>query len=123
MYENSYSIMEFFLTVGIYVFFAYVWARVGAKFGIGSFVEFLIPIWNLVLLMHCARMSGWHVLWYLVPLANLIISYVVWGRIAWRLGKNVPLYVLLFILVPPVPMLILAFDSSRPVMQQTFVYE
>lgn len=123
MTEHDFNFLHFFLSVGIYVFFSYVFYRVGAKFGVGSFVEFFIPIWNLVLLLHCANMSGWHVLWYLVPVANMIITYVIWGHIAWRLGKNVPLYILLLIFLPPVPMILLAFDNSRPVRQDTFVYE
>lgn len=121
MYDHSFTFMQFVLSIGIYIFFAYVFSRVGAKFGVGSFVEFLIPVWNLILLMECAGMSGWHVLWYLVPFVNLIITYVVWGRIAWRLGKSVPLYVLLLILVPPVPMIMLAFDASRPVVQKVYI--
>lgn len=123
MSAEEYGVFEFILSLGIYVFFAYIFSRLGAKFGIGSFVEFLIPVWNLILLLHCANMSGWHVIWYLIPLANLVITYVVWGRIAWRLGKNVPLWVVFLILVPPVAMVVLALDSSKPVRQQTFVYE
>ncbi len=123
MSPEDYGVFEFIITLVVYVISAYVFSRVGAKFGIGSFAEFLIPVWNLILLLHCANMSGWHAIWYLIPLANLVITFIIWGRIAWRLGKNVPLWVLFLIVAPPVAMIVLAFDDSKPVRQQMFVYE
>lgn len=106
--------MPLLLAIVFYVLGAYVLSRVGAKFGVGSFGEFLIPIYNAILVFKCAGMSGWHVLWYFVPVANIIISFVVWGKIFGLLGKNVLLFLILFFLFAPIPVLIAAFDSSQP---------
>jgi hypothetical protein len=97
-----------------YFFFSWVMARIGAKFGVGTFVEWCIPIYNLVLVFRCANMSGWNILWYFVPIANIVVTIVVWAKIAKSLGKSPVLYVLLIFFVPLVPFLIMAFDNSRP---------
>jgi hypothetical protein len=97
-----------------YVFFAYVLYRIGRKFGIGSFGEYCIPIYNNVLLCRCAGINPWLLLWLLVPLANLGFTVYLWGTLAARLGRDFWLYgigILLF----GIPALILAFDDSRPV--------
>jgi hypothetical protein len=97
-----------------YVFGAYVLYRIGRKFGIGSFGEYCIPIYNNVLLCRCAGINPWLLLWLLVPLANLGFTVYLWGTLAARLGRDFWLYgigILLF----GIPALILAFDDSRPV--------
>ncbi len=101
--------------LGIYLFYSWVMARLGRKFGVGSFVEFLIPIWNMVLLLRCAGMGAIHVIWFIIPFVNFIVAAVVWGKIAGRLDYSPILFGLLFILFPFLPPLILAFDQSKPV--------
>jgi hypothetical protein len=101
--------------LGLYLFYAWVMSRLGRKFGVGSFVEFLIPIWNIVLLLRCAGMGAIHLIWFFIPLVNLVVAAVVWAKIAGRLDYSPILFGLLFILFPFLPPLILAFDRSQPV--------
>jgi hypothetical protein len=113
--NDSGSIFGAFLFVFVfYFFFSWVMSRIGAKFGVGTFIEWCIPIYNIVLLFRCAEMSGWNILWYLVPIANIVVTIVVWAKLAKALGKSPVLYVLMIFFIPVVPMLIMAFDSSQP---------
>lgn len=114
MDETGSIIMALLACVFFYFFFAWVMSRIGAKFGVGSFLEWCIPIYNIVLIFRCAEMSGWNMLWYLVPIANIVVTIVVWAKIAKALGKSPVLYVLMIFFIPIVPMLIMAFDSSQP---------
>ncbi len=120
----------------IYLFYSWVLSRLGRKFDVGSFVEFLIPFWNVVLLLRCAGMGAIHVSWFFLPvvfavaaqygigtihlplsaiLAVFVMTAVVWGKVAGRLDYSPILFGLLFILFPFLPPLILAFDQSKPV--------
>lgn len=122
--------------LGIYIFYSWVLSRLGRKFGVGSFVEFLIPIWNILLLLRCAGMGAIQVSWYFLPfmlafaaeygigtihlpllafLAAFVVTAVAWGKVAGRLDYSPILFGLLFILFPFLPPLILAFDQSKPV--------
>lgn len=122
--------------LGIYLFYSWVLSRLGRKFGVGSFVEFLIPFWNIVLLLRCAGMGVTHVVWFFLPillavaaqhgvgtihlpllaiLAAFVTTAVIWGKVAGRLDYSPILFGLLFILFPFLPPLILAFDQSKPV--------
>lgn len=52
---------------GIYIFAAYVFSRLGEKFRIGSFLQFLIPFYNVMLLCDCARISRWFTVAVIAP--------------------------------------------------------
>jgi hypothetical protein len=96
-----------------YVFGAYVLYRIGAKFGVGSFGEYCIPVYNHVLLCRCAEISPWRLLWLLVPLANIGFIVYLWGTLAKKLGHDFWLFGLGMLLVG-IPALFLAFDDSKP---------
>lgn len=42
-----------------YIITVYMFYRLGRKFGIGSFMKFLIPVYNYMLLCDCAKISRW----------------------------------------------------------------
>jgi len=42
-----------------YIFIAYAFSRLGKKFGVGSFIGFLVPIYNIMLLCDCAGVTRW----------------------------------------------------------------
>lgn len=71
-----------------YVLMAWCLGRICAPLGIGSFAQFLIPIWNLYLVVKAADYSGWSLLLFLVPLVNLGFYFHLMGTIAARLGKG-----------------------------------
>lgn len=110
------SVMAVPLLFGLLMYLAmgYVLYRVGRKFGVGSFIGYVIPFYNIVLLCRCAGLSGWFVLFLFLPIINIFVTFLIWGKIAERLGKNMVLWGLLITLLG-LPVLILAFDSSRPV--------
>ena len=47
------------MLLGFYLFTAYVMYRIGDKFRIGSYLEFLIPVYNVMLLCDCAGITRW----------------------------------------------------------------
>lgn len=127
-----------FMCFGIYIFAAYVFSRLGEKFRIGSFFQFLIPFYNVVLLCDCAKISRWFTVAIVAPgivtaAMNIVSFYVfaelfssgaamvafaanvyLWGRIAERLGKNFWLWGIITPIFLGLPVLIMAFDGSMP---------
>ena len=95
-----------------YIFIAYLFSRIGNKFRVGSFIEFLIPVYNVMLLCDCANVSRWFTVGIVAPgfvagvmnslprlpftpilfptsaFVALVASVYLWGSIAKRLGKN-----------------------------------
>lgn len=113
--------------LGFYLFICLVSFKIGEKFGIGSLFEYCIPVYNGVLLCRCADISGWNVLWLVLPgvffrgqlqlvasLITVIFSVVLWGRIAERMGRSFWQYGLGSALLG-IPVLVLAFGSARPI--------
>ncbi|MEG1641652.1 MAG: hypothetical protein RR272_00920 [Synergistaceae bacterium] len=134
----------FLFTMVIFIAFivcfvsAFIFSRIGAKFKIGSFIEFLIPIYNVMLLCDCAKVTRWLTLCILAPgvvvfavnaislfsiipfridLCSNVIALVacayLWGRIAKRLGKNFYLWGIGTVVFMGIPTLIMAFDNSK----------
>lgn len=130
-----FAISFFFI---LYIFIAYVFSRLGKKFAVGSFVEFLIPIYNVMLLCDCASVSRWLTVGIVAPgfisgamnaltyfpfmplfvpasgLIALIATFYLWGSIAKRLDKNFWVWGIITTLLMGIPLLILAFDNSMP---------
>jgi len=103
-----------FLALGLYFFFAFVHYRIGQKFGIGSFGEYCVPVYNMVLICRCAGISPWSLLGLLIPYINFGFCVYIFGSLARRLGQNFWVFGFL-ITILGFPLLILAFDSSKPV--------
>jgi hypothetical protein len=89
---ESFGILIFVLPVVVYLFGSYVLYRIGSKFGIGSFWQYLIPIYNMVLMCRCGDVSAWNVLGLMVFPINIYSTINIWGSIAERLGKSYWLY-------------------------------
>jgi hypothetical protein len=106
------------LSAALYALFAYVYYRIGRKFGIGSLGKYCIPVYNSILLCRCAEISPWHTLWLLVPVGGLAFVVYLFGTLAEKLGHSFwpfGLGMLLF----SIPAFILAFDDSKPVGRKT----
>jgi len=128
-----------FFIFGVYFLAAYILWRVGRKFGVGSYLQFLIPIWDVILLCDCAKITRWVtvavvapglILWPLNKLgiqitppffdnAAAFVTYLgtayIWGNIAGRMGKNRLLWGLFTPILLFFPVLVLAFGSAMPV--------
>lgn len=118
--------------IGLYLLIGYVLSRIGRKFGIGSFGTYCVPVYNVVLLCRCGGISGWvaigiftfglagSLLEVALPLHLIAtgfpigLSIYLWGSIAQRLDKSFWLWGI-GCGVLGIPILFLAFDSSRPV--------
>ena len=134
--------------LAVFLAITYVLSRIGRKFGVGTFWSFLIPIYNIFLLCDCAQISRWFSIGIFFPalvllitttlgfllmgplifLFNLSIPLVIfatnmylWGRIAERLGKNFWIWGLCVPLFCGLPILVLAFDDSRPVEETRYI--
>lgn len=115
------------LGLGFYLFGCLVLFKICEKFGVGSLFECCIPIYNMILLCRCADISGWNVLWYILPgafsrgkyaiigaLISITITVVIWGRIAERMGRSFWQYGLGTAFLLGIPALVLAFGPARP---------
>lgn len=121
-----------------YLFAAYVMFRVGEKFRVGRYRDYLVPVWNLALLCDCGGVTRLVAAGLALPaplfwiicaagapslefyagraLAALFIFCWVylWGSVAERLGKSFWLWGAACLVFGGVPVLFLAFDSSMP---------
>ena len=121
-----------------YLFAAYVMFRVGEKFRVGRYRDYLVPVWNLALLCDCGGVTRWTAAGLALPpplfwiicaagapslefyagraLAALFIFCWVylWGSVAERLGKSFWLWGAACLVFGGVPVLFLAFDGSMP---------
>jgi type IV pilus assembly protein PilM len=100
--------------VAVWLFISYTLYRIGKKFQIGSFWEYCIPVYNIYLICKCAGVPLWNIVGVFIPILNIYCCINIWGSIAERLGKNFWLYGIT-ILFFGVPVFILAFDSSYPI--------
>lgn len=130
------AVLALLLGVGFYCFGAYVMFRIGEKFRIGRYRDYLVPVWSIMLLCDCARITRWTAAGLALPMtvtfflgtgtelelyvrsasaAMFIFCWVyLWGSIAKRLGKNFWLWGVASILFSGIPVLFLAFDGSMP---------
>jgi type IV pilus assembly protein PilM len=108
--------------VGLWLIFSYIIYRIGRKFGVGSFLTYCVPVYNVVLLCRCGNISPWNALGLAVPIVNIYFAIHIWGSIAQRLGKNYWVYGIVS-LVLPVTVIIMAFDGSLPSEFLTFDME
>lgn len=106
----------FFLVfgLGLHLLMSWVLFRVGQKFGIGTFWQWCIPIYNIYLLCQCAEITPLWIIGFFVPIVGLVAGVYLWGVIAARLGKDFWVWGLLCGLLG-IPVLVLAFDDSEPV--------
>lgn len=122
----------------VYILAAFVFSRIGRKFNVGSFLLFLIPFYNLMLLCDCAGVSRWltvgiaapGVIVFLMNVASFFVfapllepAYALlalascvylWGSIAERLGKNFWIWGIVTSVFMGIPAVFLAFDGSVP---------
>ena len=119
---EGFGLFVFAIFIAIYLFSSYILYRIGKKFGIGSFWEYLIPFYNMVLMCRCGGVSAWNVLGMMIFPINIYSTINIWGSIAEKLGKSYWIYGITILLVG-IPILILAFDGSMPSDAMTIIRE
>ena len=106
--------MDTIISLVFYIAGSYAMGKIGEKFGIGVMWQYFVPIYNMVLLCQCARVSPFWIIGVLVPFVNLGVIVYIYGTLGKQLGKNfwfAGLGTFLFGL----SVFIMAFDDSRPV--------
>ena len=73
----------------------------------------LIPIYNAYILLKIAGRPGWWLLLFLIPLVNLVISFIVAIDIAKAFGQSTVFGVILLFLLGGIGYLILGFGNYR----------
>lgn len=74
-----------------------------------------IPILNLVLMLQIARRPMWWLIFFLVPIINIVgivLQFVIWVDIAKRLGKSA-VFGILAAIIPIIFIPYLAFSESN----------
>ncbi|MCB1734357.1 MAG: protein kinase [Gammaproteobacteria bacterium] len=115
------------IALWIYVGLAYLKFRIGRKFGVGQFWQYLVPIWDNILLCQAAGISVWWAMGLVAAnaaaqymeagvgqlifnLAAAGIAGFIFGTIARRLGQNFWLYLVLTTVLLVLPSVIMLFD-------------
>ncbi|MGW9157072.1 DUF5684 domain-containing protein [Microbacterium sp. NPDC055665] len=95
-----------------YILLAVAWWKVFTKAGYPGILA-LIPIVNAIFLLRIAGMSGWWVLLYLVPIANVVLAIVVAVKVGARFGKGGFFSFFLLFVFSFIGYFILGFGDSR----------
>jgi hypothetical protein len=82
----------------IYVFSCFCCKRICEKCGVTPGVLVWIPIVQLVPLLEVAKMPVWMIILFLVPLANLVVFFMMWAKICVARGQSG--WLVLLFLVP-----------------------
>ena len=65
-----------------------------------------IPIANIILMLQIAKLPLWYIVLFLIPIANIVVAFIVWIKILEVMGKPT-WWVILIMLVPVVNFIIL----------------
>ena len=94
-----------------YVITAILYWRIFTKAGRAGWLG-LIPIVNVIVLIQISGHSGWTVLFYLVPILNIVWSIVIAVHLGASFKKGGAFSFFLLWLISIIGYIILAFDSS-----------
>ena len=113
-YGSPIVFLLFMLLCGaaLYVFYCWCLKRIVEKCGEQPGPVIWIPILQMLPLFRIAKMNPWLILLMFVPLANLIVTVMVWIAVLKVLGKD-PVMVIVVILFGFVYIPYLALSSDR----------
>lgn len=103
---NEESILVWFILVVITI--VALW-KIFQKAGQAGWKS-IIPIYNAVILCRIANLSGWFAILLVVPLVNIVVTVILYIRMAKGFGQS-GWFALGLILLSPIFILILAFDK------------
>jgi hypothetical protein len=107
--ETAVGIIVLIVFVAFYVYFSYSQYLMAKKTGVSDPWMAWFPILNLYILIKTAGKPGWWFFLFLIPLLNIVMSFVVWYNTALRLNKSGGLGILVAIF--PFLIGILAFSE------------
>lgn len=73
----------------------------------------IIPIYNIVVLMEICGRPGWWVIWYFVPIAQLVVMIIVSLDLAKKFGKSTVFAIFGLIFFPIIGYPMLGFGKSE----------
>lgn len=83
--------------VGFYIFYCYCLKRICEKAGRDPGFLIWIPFIQMVPLLEVAQMPVWFIILFFVPIANLIITVMMWVKVCQARGKSGWLVLMMFI--------------------------
>ena len=93
--------------LAIYVFIAYSIMVIANKTNTENSWLAWIPIANLYLICKIAGKPGWWVILFLIPLVNIVISIIIWMKIAEMRGK--PSWLGILWIIPPPGLIVVGY--------------
>jgi hypothetical protein len=101
------------IILAIYIYYAVSLMKIANKTNTPNAWLAWIPIANLVLMIQVAKKPLWWIILFFIPLANIVVSILLWMAIARAVGK--PDWWGILIIVPIANLIVpgyLAFSSS-----------
>ena len=86
------------LGLALYVFTSFCFKRICEKCGVTPGALVWIPIVRYVPLLEVAKMPGWMVVLFLIPLANIVVFFMMWAKVCVARGNSG--WLVLLFLVP-----------------------
>ena len=101
------DLFSFIIAVAVYVYVAYSIMVIANRTNTENSWFAWVPILNLYLLCKIADKPGWWIILFLIPLVNIVISIIVWMRIAEKMGK--PSWLGILWVIPPLGLIIVGY--------------
>ncbi len=73
----------------------------------------IIPIYNIYIILKIVSRPGWWLVWYFIPIANIIVHLLVSLRLAKSFKRSEAFGIVFLWLFPIIGFLILGFGSSK----------
>ena len=86
------------LGLALYIFSSYCYKRICEKCGVTPGALIWIPIVRVVPLLEVAKMPVWMIVLFLIPLANIVVFFMMWVKICEARGNSG--WLVLLFLVP-----------------------
>lgn len=91
------GVLFFLLAVAVYLFYGYCFGRIFQKTG-RPLWEGFVPIYNYYVMLKIVGRPGWWLIFYIIPIVNIVITIIVYYDLARSFGKGVGFTVGLFLL-------------------------
>ena len=111
-FSDEAALLASVATIAVYVLLVVASWKIFSKAGRPGILA-IIPIVNLIVLIRIVGYSGWLVLLYLIPIANLIFTIVMAVKLGERFGRGLIFSLLWLWLFPIIGYFVLGFGRSR----------